>query len=312
MRTIVAAVSDPDLAGILVSGPAGVGKSRIVREGLAAVASQGFEPRWAVGTTSARKLPLGAFASWAGSGGTDRLQLVRGVIDSVTSAPPGTTVVLGVDDVHLIDELSTFVLKQFVQREAAKVVLTVREGERVPTEIYEVWKGGQFERLDLQPLSNGDVAELLSATLDGPVDPDAATRLWKLTRGNALYLRNIVEQEVADHRIKQENGYWQWIGEPTMPMGLVELIESRFGALSQPVVEVIDAMAVGEPALPCVDQAPRPRVGDEPSSRDVIMRARRRPWSRGTARTLRGRSVARCRLPCSRRTASRRRTTGRR
>ena len=90
-----------------------------MREALASVASDGFEARWAVGTTSARKLPLGAFASWAGSGDTDRLQLVRGVIDSVTSAPPGTTVVLGVDDVHLIDELSTFVLHQIVQRAAA-------------------------------------------------------------------------------------------------------------------------------------------------------------------------------------------------
>jgi len=247
MRTIAAAVSDPDLAGILVSGPAGVGKSRLVREALSSLASHGFEPRWAVGTTSARKLPLGAFAAWAGAAGTDRLQLVRGVIDAMTSAPPGTAVVLGVDDVHLLDELSTFVLHQIVQREAAKVVLTLREGDRVPTEIYEVWKGGHFERLDLQPLSDSETAELLSATLGGPVDPDAATRLWKLTRGNALYLRNIVEQEVADGRIQQKNGYWQWIGEPSMPRGLVELIESRFGALSQPVGEVIDALAVGEP-----------------------------------------------------------------
>ena len=109
MRTIVAAISDPGVAGILVSGPAGVGKSRMAREALSSVASHGFEPRWAVGTTSARKLPLGAFAPWAVSTGTDRLQLVRGVIDSVTSASPGTTVVLGVDDVHLLDELSTFV-----------------------------------------------------------------------------------------------------------------------------------------------------------------------------------------------------------
>src|ERR1043166_4805872 len=114
MRTIVAAISEPGLAGILVNGPAGVGKSRIVREALSAVASQGFEPRWAVGTMSARKLPLGAFAPWTGAGAasSDRLQLVRSVIDSVTSAPPGTKVVLGVDDVYLLDELSTFVFHQ--------------------------------------------------------------------------------------------------------------------------------------------------------------------------------------------------------
>jgi DNA-binding CsgD family transcriptional regulator len=247
MQTIVAAISDPGLAGILVSGPAGVGKSRVVREGLSSVATKGFEPRWAVGTMSARKLPLGAFAPWTGTASSDRLQLVRGVIDSVTAAPSGTTVVLGVDDVHLLDELSTFVLHQIVQRDAAKVVLTVREGERVPTEIYEIWRGGQFDRLDLQPLSADDVSALLAATLGGPVDPDAATRLWKLTRGNALYLRNIVEQEIADGRIQQQNGYWQWIGEPSIPRGLVELIESRFSGLSQPVGEVIDALAVGEP-----------------------------------------------------------------
>ncbi|MDT5015591.1 MAG: hypothetical protein QOD39_1751, partial [Mycobacterium sp.] len=247
MRTVAAAVSDPDLAGILVSGPAGVGKSRLVREALSSVASSGFEARWAIGTTSARKLPLGAFAPWVGSAGTDRLQLVRGVIDSVTSAPPSTTVVLGVDDVHLLDELSTFVLHQIVQREAAKVVLTIRDGERVPTEMYEVFSGGQFGRLDLQPLSADEITELLTAALGGPIDPDAAARLWKLTRGNALYLRNIVEQEVADGRMRQQNSYWGWIGKPSMPTGLVELIESRVGALSQPVGEVIDALAVGEP-----------------------------------------------------------------
>src|SRR5215813_5005913 len=100
MRTIVAAISDPGLAGILVSGPAGVGKSRIVREGLATVASHGFEPRWVVGTMSARKLPLGAFAPWTGPETTDRLQLVRSVIDAVTSARPGAKVVVGVDDVN--------------------------------------------------------------------------------------------------------------------------------------------------------------------------------------------------------------------
>jgi DNA-binding CsgD family transcriptional regulator len=239
-----------------------------VREALSSVASEGFEGRWAVGTMSARKLPLGAFTPWAGSAGTDRLQLVRSVIDSVTAAPPGMTVVLGVDDVHLLDELSAFVLHQIVQRAAAKVVLTVREGETVPTEIHEIWRGGQFDRLDLQPLSAAETAELLSAALGGPVAPDAATRLWKLTRGNALYLRNIVEQEIADDRIQQLNGYWQWTGDPIMPKGLVELIEARFGALSQPVGEVVDALAVGEP----LDMQALRRIADPDAIEDAHLR----------------------------------------
>src|SRR4051812_19287127 len=183
MRTIVAAISDPGLAGILVSGPAGVGKSRIVREALASVASRGFEPRWAVGTMSARKLPLGAFTPWTGSASTDRLQLVRGVIDSVTAAPPGTTVVLGVDDVHLLDELSTFVLHQIVQREAAKVVLTVREGERVPTEIYEVWRGGPVAPLGLQRRSGRARRALSGPALGGAGGARAPPPPRELTPG---------------------------------------------------------------------------------------------------------------------------------
>ena len=79
------------------------------------------------------------------------------------------------------------------------------------------------------------------------MDSDAAQRLWKLTRGNVLYLQNIVEQEVADGRIVQENGYWRWIGDPVMPPGLVDLIESRIGDLPTPVSDVLDVLAVGEP-----------------------------------------------------------------
>ena len=247
MRTIEAAISASAVSGILVCGAAGVGKSRIAREALSAAASQGCETRWTVGTSSARAIPLGAFTAWAPSGVSDTVQLLQGVIESLTAAPSATKVVVGVDDVHLLDDLSTFVVHQIVQRGAAKVILTVRDGVPIPAATQEIWKVGQFDRLDLQQLSLDETATLLSATLAGSVDSDAVQRLWKLTRGNVLYLRNIVEQEVADGRIVQEQGYWRWIGDPIMPPGLVDLIESRIGDLPTPVSDVIDVLAVGEP-----------------------------------------------------------------
>ena len=126
MRTIEAALSASDVSGIVVCGAAGVGKSRIAREALSAAASRGSEIRWTVGTSSARAIPLGAFTAWARSGVTDTVQLVQGVIESLTAAPAGSTVVVGVDDVHLLDDLSTFVVQQIMQRGAAKLMLTVR------------------------------------------------------------------------------------------------------------------------------------------------------------------------------------------
>jgi len=271
MRAIQAAISASDVSGILVYGPAGVGKTRIAREALSAAESQGCEGRLAVGTTLARAIPLGVLSAWAPSGVTDTVQLLRGVIELLTAASSDAAVVVGVDDVHLLDDLSIFVVHQIVQRGAAKVILTVRDGEPVSAAVQEIWKGGRFDRLDLQPLSLDETGTLLSATLDGSVDPDAAQRLWNLTRGNVLYLRTIVDQEVADGRLVKQRGFWRWTGEPMMPPGLVELIESRIGALPTPVSDVVDALAVGEPIeLTALRRITDPAAVEEAETRGLI------------------------------------------
>jgi hypothetical protein len=272
MRAIEAAILASDVSGIVICGAAGVGKSRIARDALSAAVSRGCQGRWAVGTSAAQTVPLGAFTAWAQSGVTDAVQLVRGVIESLTAAPAGTTVVVGVDDVHLLDGLSTFVVQQIVLRGAAKVVLTMRDDEPIPAAVQEIWRVGQFDRLDLQPLSFAESTTLLSATLGGAVDPDAAVRLWTLTGGNALYLRNIVEQEVVDGRLEMQDGYWRWTGEPIVAPGLVELIESRIGALPTPVSDVIDALAVGEPIeLAALTRITDPAAVEEADTRGLIM-----------------------------------------
>jgi DNA-binding CsgD family transcriptional regulator len=271
MAVIDAALSDPATPGIVVGGAVGVGKSRVVREALSAAASRGCEIRRAVGTASAQSLPLGAFAAWVSLPEPDKSQLVhvvRDMIESLTAAPPRTPVAIAVDDAHLLDDLSAFVLHQIVQRHAAKVVLTIRSGEPIPAAIQDVWHGAGFERLDLQPLSADETSTLLSATLGGPVDLDAGQRLWKLTRGNVLYLRNIVEQELSDGRLTQRNGYWRWSGDPIVPPSLAEAIQSRIGTLPGAVGDVVDALAVGEP----IELASLTRIADAASIEEADVR----------------------------------------
>jgi DNA-binding CsgD family transcriptional regulator len=271
MAAIEVAIAASDVSGIVVHGSAGVGKSRIAHEALSAAESQGCQCRWTVGTSSARAIPLGAFTAWAPSSVTDTVQLLRGVIESLTVASPGATVVLCVDDVHLLDDLSIFVVHQIMQRGAAKLLLTVRDGEPIPAAVQEIWKGGRFDRLDLRPLSLDETTALLSATLGGSVDLDAAQRLWRLTRGNVLYLRNIVEQEVADGRVVKQQGHWRWIGDPMMPPGLVELLESRIGDLPVAVNDVVDALAVGEPIeLAVLRRIADPAAVEEADARGLI------------------------------------------
>ena len=139
---------------------------------------------------------------------------------------------------------------------------------RFPRRYRRCGRQGQFDRLELQPLSRDETATLLSATLGGSLDPDAAVRLWELTRGNVLYLRNIVEQEVADGRLVRQHGVWRWLGDPVVPPGLVELIESRIGDLPTSVRDVVDALAVGEP----IELASLTRIADPAAVEEADMR----------------------------------------
>ena len=274
MRRITDALADPDRNGILVCGAAGVGKSRVVREALDALAAGGAEVRWVMGTSSSRAVPLGAFAPWVRSEpaeGSQLLDLVRGVIDSLTAADPYTPVVVGVDDVHTLDDLSAFVVHQIVTRGAAKVVLTLRDGEPVSNSVRDIWHDGSLDRLDLQPLSQDETTALVESALGGTIHPPDARRLWELTRGNVLYLRNIVDREVADSRLAQSGEVWRWTGDPVMPPDLMELIETRIGTLDPAVSEVVDLLAVCEPVpVRALIRITDPRAVEEADRRNLI------------------------------------------
>lgn len=247
LRLVESALAEADSSGVIIRGAVGVGKSRLARETLDLVAGRGWQHRCVVGTCSARSLPLGAVSDWVGPAETVSLDVVRTVIDDLTLAASGTPVVICVDDVALLDDLTTFVILQIVRRGTAKLVVTIRDGDPVPGTTQEILKSGQFEQLVLQPLPRQDTASLVAEALGGHLEPDSAERLWRLTRGNVLYLRNIVESEVAEGRLVQQDGVWTWRGTPVMPPSLVELIETRMGALPAAVSDVVDILAVAEP-----------------------------------------------------------------
>jgi hypothetical protein len=70
---VIAGVLCPDgpHAGVVIAGSAGVGKTRLAREAMAAARNCGWAVHWVAGTVAAQSIPLGAFAQW-----TDRLEAI--------------------------------------------------------------------------------------------------------------------------------------------------------------------------------------------------------------------------------------------
>ena len=233
--------------GIVLSGSAGVGKTRVAHEAVASCGPRSARRHWIVGTASSRNVPLGAFVDIVSDFGPDPLRRVREVIDALISDARYDEVIVGVDDAHLLDDLSAFTIHQLVTRRLATVILTIRSGESPPDAITAIWKDQHLERLELQPLSPSEITGLVAHVLGGPVDSFSAERLWQYTQGNALYLRHLLDNEVDAGRMARRSGVWLWDGQPQLSPTLAELLEARMAEVPTPVREVLDALALAEP-----------------------------------------------------------------
>jgi hypothetical protein len=203
---------DGPYAGVVIAGSAGVGKTRLAREAMVAAAQRCWTVHWVAGTVAAQSVPLGAFAQWADRLEGNPLHLVGSVIAAVTASPDGNPVLMVVDDARLLDDLSAFVVQQLVLRRAATVIATIRTGDPVSDAVAALWKDGHLRRLDLQPLSRGESDALLESVLGGPVSTACAERMWGLSRGNDLFLHQLVSQEMHAGRLVNSDQRWQWEG----------------------------------------------------------------------------------------------------
>ncbi|MET7289633.1 LuxR C-terminal-related transcriptional regulator [Streptomyces sp. NPDC005573] len=257
--------------GVLLAGAAGVGKTRLAREAVAAAVRRGAATRWATGTASARARPLGAFAAWAGPGDGDASRALERTTAALLTGTGPAGPVIAVDDAHLLDDLSALLVHQLVLRQAAAVVITVQAGRPAPDAVTALWKDGHLDRVEVRPLSPPQTGALLEAVLGGPVDRTAVARLWKLTRGNALILRHVVDTELAVRHLRRVRGLWRWSGPPAVSPVLADLVAARMGELSGAERDVVDLLALGEPVdTALLGRLADPRAVEEAEARGLV------------------------------------------
>ncbi len=246
-----------DGRGVVVVAPAGTGKTRLVQETVRVIGAD-LATETVAGTRSAQSLPLGAVTTLLPEQApiaSEPLDLFRAVRRTLAERGTGRPLLVAVDDAHLLDPLSAALVHNLAVADGVRVLVAVRAGEPVEDAITALWRDGVAERVDLQPLGPDDVRALLRSVLDGDVEGTTAWRLWRVTGGNPLYLREVVNEAVRVGTLAAPNGVWRWVGELRVGARLRELVEARLDGLDDDERAVVALLAVGDHVAPEVVEA---------------------------------------------------------
>jgi DNA-binding CsgD family transcriptional regulator len=219
--------------GIVVTGPAGRGKTRLVTE-----AVRGSDCARVAGTPETRGLPFAAFAHLVPE--TASLHRAVHLLSGVR--------LLLVDDAHLLDDASAALVHQLAVHGRTRLLVVATEGARAPGAISRLWTGELLPRLALEPLPREETAQLLAAGVGG-LEALTVNRLYRMCRGDLRLLRELVGAVREQGLLEKAPGSteWEWRG----PVPVTATVRERTAHLLERTGpgerETLDRLAFGEP-----------------------------------------------------------------
>jgi len=284
----IAAAVGAGEAGVVIAGAAGTGKTRLAT---AAAERSGRTAEWVRATRSAASIPFGAFAPLLA--GADGLAGARRQL-------AGRGLLLCVDDAQRLDPGSAALVHQLAAAGEATVLATVRLGEPAPDAVRALWKDELCALVELGPLAREASDELVEAALGGPVHGRSRTALWERTRGNPLFLRELLRDGAG---LEQTGGLWHWDGAVRPGVRLTDLLAERTGGLPAPAARLLELVAAGAPVEAALLEDTEREALDALEAEELVVRrldGRREVLDLG--HPLHG-DVVRARLPGSRHAA---------
>jgi len=249
----------------VITGPPGVGKSRLAHVAMTEAAREGWGTLAIRGSTGFSGVPLGPFRTVLSIPSSSTLTELVGSVErelKVMQSAKGLLVLA--NDCQDLDEPSIGLLHQLVATGSIVCLLTVRSGSHLPAGLTDLWKDGLAQRLELQNLSQGETAELLAAALAGGVQDSSANRIWQTTGGNPLYVREVVLSSVETGALREVGGEWRWQGEWAQGGRLQEIVAARIGRLGPDASTAMEIVALaGSLPVSLVGDLTSPRAVEE-------------------------------------------------
>ncbi|GGV07616.1 helix-turn-helix transcriptional regulator [Streptomyces filipinensis] len=230
-RERVRAASAAGRPGIVVTGPPGHGKTRLITE-----AVRGTGHARVTGTPEARGLPFAAFAH---------------LLPDAVSPQRAVRILSGlrllvVDDAHLLDDASAALVHQLAVHGRTRLVVAAVDGAPAPGAVSRLWTGELLPRLALDPLPCEDVAHLLATA---GLEPLTVRRLHRMCRGDLRLLRDLVDALDRAGRLLPVPGTREraWRGELPVTPAVRERLAPALERRARGERDVLDRLAFAEP-----------------------------------------------------------------
>lgn len=223
--------------GVVVTGPAGGGKTRLIKE-----AVRGTDGVHVTGTPETSSLSFAAFAHLL----PGRLSL-PGAVQHLSGVR-----LLVVDDAHLLDEASAALVHQLAVHGRTRLVVAAADPAPLPGAVSRLWTGELLTHLALEPLPYDETAQLLAG---GGLEPLTVRRLHQVCRGDLRLLRDLLGalRESGALTPVPDTGEWAWRG----PLPLTATVRERIAPLlDRPGPgerDTLERLAFAEPLPPHLD-----------------------------------------------------------
>ncbi|MGW5473171.1 LuxR family transcriptional regulator AbsR2 [Streptomyces chartreusis] len=221
--------------GIVITGPAGSGKTRLVTE-----AARGADCARVAGTPETRRIRFAAFA---------HLVPETASLHGACRHLSGVRLLL-VDDAHLLDDASAALVHQLAVHGRTRLLVVTTDGAPAPGAIARLWTGELLPRLTLGPLPREDTARLLATEAAGAgLAPLTVNRLHRLCRGDLRLMRDLtgaIRERGLLTRV-EDTEEWAWRGPVPMTPTVRERTAHVLDRTCPEQGEILERLAFAEP-----------------------------------------------------------------
>lgn len=232
-------------ASLVVHGPTGVGKTTLLAESIRRLEMPDRSVIWAHATDSTATIPLSPFAGLVPAGpSADPFAMLRSVLGEIEARADTHGVIVAIDDVQLLDDTSLSLVGLLLAQPWGRVAMTLRTGDGTSDAVRAITQHPRVEQVALGALDRDATSAVLREAL-GPIHDDLAQELWRVTRGNPLLVRELVEHPLGRFE-PDATGRWVRVG-PLVTPRLADLVRERMGTVDVDQRAGLEVVAVAAP-----------------------------------------------------------------